>query len=171
MADDDLIFADTADDALRKKPPERDPKDRTRPVPAMGKKRTGRGPRRPPPPEVALRPHVLVSPVLPEPLLLSRSKKHLVGREEGVDVRIKTDKVSRHHAELFWDGKCFVVKDLGSTNGSELNGRPLRPNALTPLHDDDTLSFGGYEVKVNVLQPGEFPDEELGGQTRKMHRP
>ncbi|RMG18726.1 MAG: FHA domain-containing protein [Planctomycetota bacterium] len=166
--DDELIFADSADGALRKAPAP-DPKSTTRPVRGRGGPRRRPG-RRPPPAEVANRPHVLVSAVFAEPVLLSRDKRHLVGRGDEASLRIRTDRVSRRHAEIHWNGRCFVLRDLASTNGTELNGRPVPPMLPIPLHDGDVLGFGGYEVRLNVLQPGEFPDEGLGGRTRKMRR-
>jgi pSer/pThr/pTyr-binding forkhead associated (FHA) protein len=113
---------------------------------------------------------VLISPVLAEPLMLSREKIYLIGRDDNADIRIKADKVSRAHAEIEWNDKCFVIRDLGSTNGSTLNGKPLGKTRI-PLFDNDRLTFGGFEILLNVLAPGEFPDMELGGQTRRMKLP
>lgn len=171
--DDDLIFADTADDALNNTRPVKPLKPSASTARSKQKTRkTARvGPRRPPEEATAQRPHVLISPVLVEPILLSRSQQYTVGRGPKADVQVKTDKVSRKHAEIFWDGRCFVVQDLGSTNGSELNDRPLAPNKRVPLCHGDRLGFGGFEITVNVLEPGEFPDDELGGPTRRMKKP
>ena len=159
--DDDLIFTDTAEEATRD--------DVRRPSERRSKPNSG-GQRKPPASDQALRPHVLTSPVLQEPLMLSREKVYLIGRDENADIRIKTEKVSRNHAEIEWNGQCFVVRDLGSTNGSLLNNRPLTKSRV-PLHDNDCLSFGGYEVNLDVLAPGEFPDLELGGRTKRMKLP
>ena len=53
---------------------------------------------------------------------------------------------------------------------STLNGKPLGKTRI-PILDKDRLAFGGFEVVVNVLAPGEFPDMELGGQTKRMRLP
>ena len=53
--------------------------------------------------------------------------------------------VSRVHAEVRHEGLEYVLVDLGSTNGVEVNGRRvLRHN----LRDGDRLSLGGAEVVV-----------------------
>jgi pSer/pThr/pTyr-binding forkhead associated (FHA) protein len=50
--------------------------------------------------------------------------------------------LSRRHAHLFLKGGALYVEDLGSTNGSFLNGKRLGEHA-EPLHDGDVLAFGG----------------------------
>jgi serine phosphatase RsbU (regulator of sigma subunit) len=65
----------------------------------------------------------------------------VVGRGRGVDVKIEDPSVSRNHARLepVADGWCLA--DMGSANGTFLNGRPLsRPTAL---QDGDLVAFGG----------------------------
>ena len=49
-----------------------------------------------------------------------------VGREPGLVVSPDDDQVSRHHARLTPAGPRVTVEDLGSTNGTYMNGRPLR---------------------------------------------
>ena len=54
-------------------------------------------------------------------------------------------RVSRRHAELRReDGRCWV-RDLGSRNGTEVNGARLEPAVAHPLRDGDRLGFGGVE--------------------------
>jgi pSer/pThr/pTyr-binding forkhead associated (FHA) protein len=170
MDDDDLIFTDDADAALRKKGTRPARPSKRRPSGGPTRKPADPATRKPPTPEDAGRPHCLESPVLPEPLLMGRSKRYQVGRADDVDVRIRSERVSSRHAEVYWNGTCFVVVDLESTNGTELNGHPLPKNKPIPLHDGDTLEFGGLVVTVNALQPGEFPEQDLGGPTKKMRR-
>ncbi|MBL4849615.1 MAG: FHA domain-containing protein [Planctomycetes bacterium] len=108
--------------------------------------------------------HCLLSPVLDAPLLLSRERTYHIGRDPSVDVRIKSDLVSRRHAEIAWDGQAFVLKDLGSLNGTSLNGHTMRGTA--PLHDEDRIGFGGFEFVVRVLSGQEWKVDEQGGTAR-----
>lgn len=66
-----------------------------------------------------------------------------IGRSPDNDVTLDDRRVSRHHADLVQSEGRWVVHDLGSTNGTALNGRLIRQG---PLRDGDRLSFGGFEV-------------------------
>ena len=78
----------------------------------------------------------------------------VVGRMEG-DILVDDDSVSSRHLEIenFGDGLRWV-RDLGSTNGSELNGEPLG-TIRRPLADGDELTIGRVRIKVN--ETGEPP--------------
>jgi len=63
-----------------------------------------------------------------------------VGRDSSNGVAINDGEVSRHHARLSFQGGKYVVEDLGSTNGTFVNGqRVTGPVVLKP---GDVLSFG-----------------------------
>ena len=47
----------------------------------------------------------------------------VIGRSRECDLRIADGNASRRHAEIVQEGTDYVVVDLGSTNGTELNGR------------------------------------------------
>ena len=108
-----------------------------------------------------------MSPVLVEPVLLSRQSRYVIGREEQSELRIKSTSVSRRHAEIHWAGEGFVLFDLGSTNGTHLNGWRIKLPCY--LHNGDVIGVGTYEITVYVSAPGELPDE-FGGATRPIRR-
>lgn len=54
----------------------------------------------------------------------------LIGRASDVDLQIKADDVSRHHARVYRDERGFVVEDLGSKNGTSVNGRRVTQHTL-----------------------------------------
>ena len=120
--------------------------------------------RSPAPSALAQSPHCLLSPVLESPLLLSRERRYQIGRDPSVDVRIKSDLVSRKHAELHWGGLGFVLTDLGSLNGTTLNGFRLKGSCV--LQDEDEIGFGGFEFVVRVLTGSEWSVDEGGDTTR-----
>ena len=66
-----------------------------------------------------------------------------VGRLSTNDIVLGDANVSRRHAELRSDGDRWVLTDLGSTNGSLVNGRRATKQ---PLSDDDKLTFGSTEL-------------------------
>jgi len=64
-----------------------------------------------------------------------------IGRELGCDMTLADQTVSRWHASLEWDGYSWLLADLGSTNGTRLNG--WRVTGPSPVGAGDLVSFGG----------------------------
>ena len=64
----------------------------------------------------------------------------LLGREESADIRLEDTFASSQHARLVPQGDVMVIEDLGSTNGTYLNGEPLR--GPQPLHVGDSIRIG-----------------------------
>jgi pSer/pThr/pTyr-binding forkhead associated (FHA) protein len=58
----------------------------------------------------------------------------IIGRGEGAQVRLADVGISRQHARLDFDSARVVLTDLGSTNGTMVNGN--RVNAVTLQHGD-----------------------------------
>ena len=59
------------------------------------------------------------------------------------------DEVSARHARLSLNGRTLILEDLGSTNGTWLNGVPL--SAPHPVRDGDVLRFGQTELRLTVV--------------------
>jgi hypothetical protein len=53
-----------------------------------------------------------------------------VGRSEQSDIELADPGVSRNHARIIREGDDFIVEDLRSTNGTEVNGQPIRRRRL-----------------------------------------
>jgi Protein of unknown function (DUF3662)/FHA domain len=66
-----------------------------------------------------------------------------IGRLSSNDVVLSDPNVSRRHAEIRTNGGRWVLTDLGSTNGTLVNGKIAREH---PLSDGDRLSFGTSEL-------------------------
>jgi hypothetical protein len=67
-----------------------------------------------------------------------------VGRLPSCDLVINDPSVSKEHARLCWHGQsdsCTVV-DLGSMNGTQINGHPLEPHKEYFVQDGDLVRFG-----------------------------
>jgi hypothetical protein len=71
------------------------------------------------------------------------SEGALLGRGETADIRLEDTFASSQHARLVPQGDVMVLEDLGSTNGTYLNGEPLR--GPQPLHVGDTIRIGDSE--------------------------
>lgn len=68
-----------------------------------------------------------------------------LGRSRDCDIVVPDPNVSRVHAEVRHEGLEYVLVDLGSTNGVEVNGRRVLRHSL---RDGDRVSLGGAEVVV-----------------------
>jgi hypothetical protein len=66
-----------------------------------------------------------------------------MGRLPDNDIVFNDKRVSRHHAEVVENSGRWVLRDIGSTNGTAVNGKVLRETLLKP---GDTISLGGLEV-------------------------
>jgi len=104
----------------------------------------------------ALPDDVFGAPVVLLPCLVEQSGRehpirpgtNMVGREG--DVMLADPRVSRRHAQIVSSEDGFTVEDLGSTNGSELNGEPLQQGSPKRIEEGDKLSFGGVEVVLSL---------------------
>jgi GAF domain-containing protein len=75
----------------------------------------------------------------------------ILGRDPSADIVVSDPRVSRRHARMTWrDGRC-VLEDIGSKNGTFING-DRRGSA--ELHDHDWVSFGGVVARVDLLADG-----------------
>ena len=64
----------------------------------------------------------------------------IIGTDSSADLRIQNAKaISRKHAKINFDFNDFTICDLGSTNGTFLNGKRLEPNKPVILEDGDEV--------------------------------
>ena len=68
-----------------------------------------------------------------------------LGRSNGADIRIDDPFASSSHARIFQRGDSVYVEDMGSTNGTYLNGRQLR--AAERLNTADVIRIGDTEYR------------------------
>jgi FHA domain len=67
----------------------------------------------------------------------------VLGRGDQSDIQLEDSFASTSHARLVPQGDVVVLEDLGSTNGTYLNGEPLR--GPQPLHVGDRIRIGDSE--------------------------
>lgn len=98
-----------------------------------------------------------------------------IGRDLNNDIVINDPEISRRHSRLFTQGNTFVLEDLGSTNGTFVNGQRLMgPNMLRP---GDVITFGermslvfessDFDQDATVVSPASRPsyDNQIPAQT------
>jgi hypothetical protein len=82
-----------------------------------------------------------------------------VGRSQENDIVINDPNVSRKHARIFRADNGFVVEDLGSTNGTLLDGAPIDRERI---EGGDELTFG--QSTAHFIRRIDSPGEESGGR-------
>lgn len=80
-------------------------------------------------------------------------RRFIAGREEGSQVLLDDRKASRRQFEISISPQGNFVRDLGSSNGTLLNGMPLAPDELKPLRSGDVLQVGGLAAHFEVRDP------------------
>jgi pSer/pThr/pTyr-binding forkhead associated (FHA) protein len=72
-----------------------------------------------------------------------------VGRQDGCQLQVKSSQVSRKHCELFEKKGLLLVKDLGSSNGTFVNGKRVKDQLV--LEAGAELSLGGVKFRVEKV--------------------
>lgn len=100
------------------------------------------------------------------------SRKFLVGREQDCQLRPNSDLVSRHHCAFSIDDYAVRLRDLGSTNGTFVNGEAIKGEVR--LENGDKISIGKLDLQltinanVQVEPPAEVPSVDLSSGSAVM---
>ncbi len=89
-----------------------------------------------------------------------------LGREPENDIPIRSDSISRSHAEIRVASEQSYLRDLGSTNGTILNGRNIG-TCEAPLSHGDTIQLGGVTLKF-IHATGRTTDKPSAETTRHL---
>src|SRR5438128_5701367 len=81
-----------------------------------------------------------------------------IGRGPHNTININNPSVSARHAHLQLAGETYRLKDLGSTNGTHVNGKPVTE---TLLSFDDRIRFGATEARFESDASGSRPLPQL----------
>src|SRR4051794_22494277 len=76
----------------------------------------------------------------------------LIGRQPDAAVYLESLAVSRQHAQVLCQDGSYVVEDLGSSNGTFVNGQRVR--GRMPLTEHDLLQVGPYVLALRPERPG-----------------
>lgn len=94
-----------------------------------------------------------------------------IGREPGMDVVIDNPSVSRSQAELRQDGEGWTLTDLGSANGTFLNGKKI--STPQPVKAGDEIGVGKFSIlfgkMVAVEAPASAQPSAAGEPAGTMH--
>jgi hypothetical protein len=76
-----------------------------------------------------------------------------IGRAESANLRVESAEVSREHAEIFERNGIWLVRDMGSTNGTQVNGKSIKE---TLLADGDILKVAETELTFIASAASQF---------------
>ena len=88
-------------------------------------------------------------------LTLPTGKTVTMGRNRDVELPLPDPKLSRRHCQVAYDGQRVLVKDLGSTNGTFLNGVRLPADTDNDLKSFDRIVLGDIEIEILDVEPVE----------------
>ena len=71
----------------------------------------------------------------------------VVGRSSANQIAVRSDRASRRHARVFLAPEGWTVEDLGSRNGTLVNGRPI--DSPRPLQDGDVIEVAGFAINFS----------------------
>jgi pSer/pThr/pTyr-binding forkhead associated (FHA) protein len=91
-------------------------------------------------------------PVTDGPTIVLDKPVLLVGRHRECDVRLESVKISRRHCCIAQVNGSVVVRDLGSTNGVRINGKPVLQGRLRP-GDELTIANLRWQVRAEAPAP------------------
>jgi len=78
------------------------------------------------------------------------SDRFVIGRSRECDLTVADGNASRRHAEVVREGDVFAIVDLGSTNGTEVNGRRV---TRAELADGDRITLGATDIVFGRARP------------------
>ncbi len=97
---------------------------------------------------------------------LDRTRSLMIGRDEDCDIHLPDRQVSRNHARIYWTGEQFCVEDLGSKNGTHVNGQEVQRTSV-PLRDGDELQIA-LRFKLAFVDAGATAPLSLDNDKRGL---
>lgn len=85
-----------------------------------------------------------------------KAEKTTIGRVEDNSFQVPDPSVSSHHCEVVLRGNDVLVRDLDSTNGSFINGKPIKEEVLKP---SQILRLGSVEIRLEADAPAGAPQK------------
>ena len=93
----------------------------------------------------------------------------IAGRSLDNDFVISDSSVSRKHFKITKEGDRFMISDMGSGNGTKINGSKI--TSATTLSDGDIISAGARQIKFEILNPDLKPKVQAQRVTKQTMEP
>jgi pSer/pThr/pTyr-binding forkhead associated (FHA) protein len=89
---------------------------------------------------------------------LDAKSSYTIGRGRGCEIQLPDISVSREHARIIHDQNGFVVEDLGSTNGTFVNGESV---SRQTLNSGDKIRVGRLHLEFQIREDGALPKRSI----------
>ena len=86
-------------------------------------------------------------------VVLEDNDKWILGRDPSCDICIEDRNISREHFEITREDQDFFISDLGSSNGTALNGEFIEPHKPRPFKSGSTISILEIEIFFDIIDP------------------
>ncbi|MCI0442011.1 FHA domain-containing protein [bacterium] len=93
-----------------------------------------------------------------------------IGRKPGNDLHFNRPEISGSHAAFLLENDNYYVTDLGSTNGTLLNGAPIVAKEKYPLNPMDVVTIAPYRIRFEG-EPGATIMEAIPPEAASLRRP
>jgi pSer/pThr/pTyr-binding forkhead associated (FHA) protein len=94
----------------------------------------------------------------------------VVGRSDEAKFRVKFDSVSRKHCEIFEKDGGVFVRDLGSTNGTLLDGEMITVAVPSRVRPGGTIQVGGFAIRIEYEPVTTGGDDDETASVRVKRR-
>jgi pSer/pThr/pTyr-binding forkhead associated (FHA) protein len=111
----------------------------------------------------------LKQPLLMAPIAIGREIDQMpeqLGGQKVSRLELANKEISRYHTLITVSNQQMYITDQ-STNGTFLNGQPLRPG-IQPLSSKDTLRLGPYKITANLIQEGDLNATERNRESTNL---
>lgn len=92
-----------------------------------------------------------------------------LGRDPSNDIQVPLTTVSRRHSRIFYEHGDYFLEDLGSTHGTEHNGRKLTKGEKKLLRDGDSIAIMSFSIAFKTTA-GTLLDRQPGEKTEQLAR-
>ena len=99
-------------------------------------------------------------------LELSLSKEYSIGRGKENTLSVQSNQLSRNHLKISFSNDDWIVEDIGSTNGTFVNGDKIQSWTLKV---GDSITFGGLEFEFQMDAPSPDNDEYQKGYKESLN--
>ena len=97
---------------------------------------------------------------------LRMNREIIIGRSSDLDMVLVEDMVSRRHAKITSSESEVFIQDMGSTNGTFVNGEKIAGKAL--LHEGDRILVGTSIIKMVSVDPLQYAEQSEAEARRRL---